>query len=287
MKISNRNFEFESYDFKMMLNFLTNENSIKKEYFVWHIARLYDWKYNLHNPMKFFPTNFNDNTHLWFDNNELIGFILSEDFNNSFYIFIKDDYNYLYPEMINWYKNLCNGRFTSLFTMVTENEREYINVLESMGFIRSNHMEKTRVFDTSLYKDFIFEIKDIRFQNMKENKNYDEQTKLRQNVWSGNLNIELDKQIRDYCRKSSIYNPEFDFVLVDNNGMHIAGCEAFIDTKNCTSEIERVCTHSDYFNKGYSQNILKACMKRLYENNIKTAFIAGWDEKTNHLYGKL
>ncbi len=287
MKIYKRNFSFESSDFRKMCDFLVKENSVKKEYFTWHIARLVDWKYNLHNFKKFFPANFNENTELWFsDADELIGFVLSEDFDNCFFIFLKEGYAHLYHEMIGWYRGLVSDKYDSLSTMVTENEHEYMAALENTGFSRGGHTEKTRACDTSVFKDFNFEIADVSFQSMKENKNYSEQDKLRLNAWPHKHDAELDRQIREYCRKSPVYNPEFDFVLVDSSGRHLAGCEAFIDSVNSTGEIERVCTHSDHYSKGYAQNILKACMRKLHENNIGTAFLSSWNDKTDHLYGK-
>ncbi|MDP4091348.1 MAG: GNAT family N-acetyltransferase, partial [Bacillota bacterium] len=63
--------------------------------------------------------------------------------------------------------------------------------------------------------------------------------------------------------------------------------EAFIDYDNNTAEIERVCTHSDFYNKGYAQKVLKACMRALYNHSIYTAYISGSYDKSIYLYGKL
>ena len=54
MKLYNRNFIFESNDFENMCKFVINDNSKRKEHFIWHIGRMVDWKYNLHNRNKFF-----------------------------------------------------------------------------------------------------------------------------------------------------------------------------------------------------------------------------------------
>lgn len=289
MQTYDRDFIYESDDFNRICRFIIEDNSKKKQYFIWHIDRIVDWKYNLVNTKKYFPVNFSNYAHLWFNYfHELIGFIISENFDNSFFIFVKDSYMHLYSELIGWYRSKWANCYDSLITQAVENQKRYIFVLEKEGFIKKEQMEITRIFDTSSFKDYIIPDKNFSFQSMEENKNYIEQANLRLNAWPhADVSKELDLQIREYCRKSPIYNAKFDFVLVNKEGKHIAGCEAFIDFENNTSEIERICTHSDHYNKGYSQMILKACMNKLYQNNIQIAYITGWDDKTIHLYGKL
>ncbi|MBN2533671.1 MAG: GNAT family N-acetyltransferase [Spirochaetales bacterium] len=287
-ELYNRDFIFESDDFDKMCKFIIRDNSIKKHFFVWHIGRIVDWKYNLVNMKKYFPKNFSDNCHLWFNQqNEITGFILSEYFDNSFFAFVKDSWENLYAEIIDWYKIRWQNHYNTLVTQAVENQDYYISILEEKGFKRTKQMEITRVFDTALFKDYVIPDKSVSFQSMAENKNYSEQANLRLNAWPRNHGKELDQMIREYCRKSSLYDAKYDFVLVNDKRIHISGCEVFIDQDNNTGEIERVCTHSDYYNKGYAQMILKACMNRLYNDSIQTAYITGGNEKTIHLYGKL
>jgi hypothetical protein len=73
-----------------------------------------------------------------------------------------------------------------------------------------------------------------------------EQASLRRESWPGSFDIVLDLQIREYTRSSPIYNPKFDFVLVNEEKKHVSGCEAFIDYQNNTAEIERVCTRPGF-----------------------------------------
>ena len=254
MKTYHRNYIYESNDFENLCKFIVQDNSLKKESFVWHIGRIVDWKYNLSNFKRHFPDNFNKAAHLWFDYfHNLIGFVISEEFDNEFTIFLKNQYSCIYPELLNWVKTEWGNKYDKLVTSALQTQTEYIKFLEDGGYKKSNNLEMTRVFITSLYKDFTIEDSSVSFQSMFENCDYEEQANLRTNAWP----------------------------------KHISGCEAFIDYENNTAEIERVCTHSDFYNRAYAQMILKACMKGLYENNIMTAFIGGTYDKTNHLYGKL
>lgn len=288
MKTYHRNFLFESNDFKELCNFIVQENAKKKDSFIWHIGRIVDWKYNLSDFRKHFPDNFNKAAHLWFDDAHcLIGFVISEDFNNEFTVFLKDEYTYLYPELLDWVRSEWGNKYDRLVTSTLETQTELIKVLEDAGYIKTDRLEMTRVFHTCQYKDYQIEDPSVSFQNMLENGDYEEQANLRTNAWPSPHSREIDLQIKEYIRRSPIYNAEFDFVLVNKDGRHVSGCEAFIDHVSKTAEIERVCTHSDFYNRGYAQMVLKACMRRLFENNIPTAFISGGYDKTIHLYGKL
>lgn len=288
MKTYHRNFIYESNDFENLCKFIIRDNSLRKEFFIWHIARIVDWKYNLSNFKKHFPDNFNNAAHLWFDYlHNLIGFVISEAFDNEFTILLKKEYSFLYPELLEWVGAEWGKKFDRLITSAAETQTEYIKILENEGYKKLNCVEMTRVFNTSLYGDYIIEDPSVSFQSLFENGDYAEQAVLRTDAWPKPYSNEINLQIKEYTRRSPIYNAEFDFVLVNNDGRHISGCEAFIDYENNTAEIERVCTLSDFYNRGYAQMILKACMRRLYENNILTAFISGGYDKTIHLYGKL
>ncbi len=56
MKTYHRNFIYESNDFDTLCKFIIKENSIRKDFFEWHIGRIIDWKYNLSNLKGTFQT---------------------------------------------------------------------------------------------------------------------------------------------------------------------------------------------------------------------------------------
>jgi hypothetical protein len=288
MKTYHRDFIYESNDFENLCKFIIQDNSLRKEYFVWHIGRIVDWKYNLSNFKRHFPDNYSKAAHLWFDYfHNLIGFVISEEFDNEFSILLKDQYSHLYPELLNWVKVEWGNKYDKLIASVLQTQTDYIKILEDAGYTKTDYLEMTRVFDTNNYKDYTFQDSSVSFQSLYENGDYEEQANLRTNAWPKTYSREINLQIKEYTRQSPIYNAKFDFVLVNNEGRHISGCEAFVDYENNTAEIERVCTHSDFYNRGYAQMVLKSCLRRLYENNIMTAFLGGSYDKTNYLYGKL
>lgn len=287
MKIYSRDYKVDSNDFEKMFEFLIDENLERGNDFIWHIARLVDWKYNLLNIRKQDLSNYEKYTRLWFNGNKLIGFVLSEDIDNSFQVFIKREFNYLFKEMTSWFLDRFSKTYSDINIVLNESRKEELKVLEAMGFTKDDEFEITYAIETKKYKDFEFCSDHLDFQSMKENKNYEGLSKLRDNVWPKELDKDKEAQLREYLRSSPIYRDEFNFVLVEKSGMVISGCEAFIDSKNCTSELERVCTLSDHWNKGYSRLTLMTTLNRLYNEGIKTGYITAWNDKTVHLYGSL
>jgi len=289
VKTRHRPFVYESSDFKHMCALLVRDNASKRESFIWHIARLVDWKYNLFNCKRRFPGNYSSAAHLWFNYyDELVGFVISEEFNEQFDIIVLDEYMHLYPEMLAWARTEWGPQHCQLITSVADVHEKRISVLEQAGYQRTGEVEMTRIFDTSRFRDVSLPAAPLRFESMAENKNYANQAVLRRSAWSNhNDDPQTDEAIRAYIRTSPIYDARFDFVLVDESDAHLSGCEAFIDYANNTAEIERVCTHADYYNKGYSKLVLRNCLRVLHENQIGTAYISGGYDKTIHLYGAL
>jgi GNAT superfamily N-acetyltransferase len=289
MKSHHRPFIYESSDFKLMCALVVRDNASKRDSFVWHVARLVDWKYNLYNFKRRFPGNYATAAHLWFNYyDELIGFVISEEFDDQFDIILLEEYNYLYPEMLLWVSSEWGQLYRQLSTSAVETHVARITALEQAGYKRTDDIEMVRILDTVQFRDHPYPTAPLSFQSMAENKNYDNQRLLRLSAWPHHTDDkQTDDAIRAFCRTSPIYDARFDFVLIDSSGAHLSGCEAFVDRANNTAEIERVCTHAEYHNKGYALMTLQSCLRVLHENQISTAYLTGWDDKTIHLYGKL
>jgi len=290
MRLTNRNFINESDDFKKMLQFIIEDNTKKKDYFSWSIGRIVDWKYGLWREKKFFPQFFRKNAHLWFDYfDNLVGFAISENGDNMFYIFTVEKYPFLYEEILNWVKVNWNDRDGLLYTEVVENQDSQRSVLEKNGFIAKGVCEVTRAFDCTKVLDKNIDLPSgYAYSNMKENYDVTGIKKMQLNAFRKQEIIkQVDILAAEYVRESPIYKPEFDMSIITEDGTHIAGCEAFIDYINNTAEIERVCTHSEYRQKGFAKKILTKCMQELSNHGIKKAYITGLSEIAISLYGKL
>ena len=290
MRLTNRDFIYESDDFKKMLQFIIEDNTKKKDYFSWSIGRIIDWKYGLWREKKFFPQFFRKNAHLWFDYfNNLVGFAISEDGDNMFYIFTVDQYPFLYEEILNWVKSNWKDRDGLLFTEVVENQNFAIKVLENNNFLAKGVCEVTRAFDCTKAIGKNIELPSgYAFSNMKENYDIIGKKRMQLNAFRKQESInQVDILAAEYAHESPIYKPEFDMSIITENGIHVAGCEAFIDYVNNTAEIERVCTHSEYRQKGFAKKILTKCMQELSKHGVKKAYITGMSDIAISLYGRL
>ena len=290
MRLTNRDFIYESDDFNKMLQFIIGVNTRIKDNFTWSAGRIVDWKFGLWREKKFFPNFFRRNAHLWFDYfNNLVGFVISEYGDSTFYIFAVDEYAFLYEEILNWVKDNWKDRDGLLCTEVSENQTFARNTLESNGFISRGVCEVTRAFQCSTAIEKNIDLPTgYTYSNMKENYDPIGLRKLQLNAFRKQNTVNpIDILASEYARESPIYKPEFDMSIINENGIHVAGCEAFIDYANNTAEIERVCTHSEYRRRGFGKKILTKCMQELSIHGIKKAYITGLSDIAISLYGKL
>lgn len=198
MKSHHRPFLYESPDFKRMCALVVCDNASKREAFVWHVARLVDWKYNLFNVKRRFPGNYASAAHLWFNYyDELVGFVISEEFDEQFEILLLEEYDYLYPEMLMWAGSEWGKQYPQLSTCAVETHTARIRALEQAGYQKTDDIEMVRIFDTARFCDHPYPTAPLRFQSMAANKNYDNQALLRRSAWSshkGDPQMEADRK---------------------------------------------------------------------------------------------
>jgi GNAT superfamily N-acetyltransferase len=249
-----------------------------------------DWKYGLWSPKKYFPNFFSQNAQLWFDYlGNLVGFAISEGGDNMFTLFTEERHTFLYAEMLEWVMCHWGDRESTLTTEVMETQLNERQFLESQQFSSQGVCEVTRTFDCKDALTFpVILPEGFSVSNMKEAYMPLEQLELKLNAFRNRNNItDLDVMTHEYVRTSPIYNPRFDFYILDETGKHVAGCEALIDVASGSAEIERVCTHSDFRNRGLAKAILTKCMQELSCHGIEYAYITGMKESTIRLYGTL
>lgn len=288
MKILHRAYDDECNDFKKLCQFIIADNRAKTDYFNWSLGRIVDWKYGLWNDSKKFPNFFRKNVQLWLDYfDDLVGFVISENGDSMFGIFVKDGYAHLYAEMLQWVLEHWNTRKGPLVTEVTEIQATEMKILEQCGFISKGVCEVTRAFDLRQESPQPVLPEGFTLSDMRAHDDPVGKATLQCNAWGNRPVTKLELLAREYVRESPIYKPEFDLSILNPQGEHVAGCEAFIDYANGVAEIERVCTHSAYRRKGLAQAVIYACFQRLRAHGIPRAYITGTYAATIDLYGKL
>lgn len=288
MRISHRAYHSEGDDFKKLCQFIIADNRVKKEYFNWSLGRIVDWKYGLWSDEKRFPTFFRKNAELWLNYfDELVGFAISENGDRMFSIFVKEGYAHLYADILRWVLEYWGARAGKLLTEVIEIQHAQMHTLEQFGFISKGVWEVTRMFDLRQQPVSPRLPEGFTIADMAANNDLMGKATLQVNAFRNACVTNIDLLAREYVHESPIYRPEFDLFVLNAQGEHVAGCEAFIDNANGVAEIERVCTRNDYRRRGLAQAVIHACFERLRAHGIATAYITGGNANTIDLYGKL
>lgn len=290
MKIYNRPYAEKLNDFEKMWQFLIDDYTAKQNHYIWSTGRLADWKYGLWTEEKYFPSFLSRNAQLWFNEfDQLVGFNISESGNNDFFVFAKQGYEVLYPEMIKWLKDNWGSRKGNLTTNVNVFHTSYISALENQGFVQSNLTCVTRQYDLSQKAEEPHALAaDLTIQDMYQFPDLQGKAVLYNNAWSGKETVSrLDYLKYEYNRESPAFLSKYDLSVVDKNGNHLSSCVAFVDYKNSCAEIEKVCTHNAYRKRGLAEAVIRECFKRLYREGIQYAYITGYSDEAKGLYAKL
>jgi ribosomal protein S18 acetylase RimI-like enzyme len=289
MKTTNRAYSDSKQDFNKLWDFLIEDYRNKAGRFVWSLGRLCDWKYGLWDKdKKTSPHFFENNAQLWVNVlDEVEGFVLSEEGDESFALFAKEGCTRLYDEMIDFVEVHWSRRGSFVSTEVHANQVSLQAALEKRGFGRKpsgiRRRYDLRNCDTAYDLDEAYRIVAIA-----ENEDYFGKRRLQKNGFRNTDEVtDYDMTAYAYNRESPVYNPKYDLSVVDHEGRHLSGCLAFVDDRNSYAEIERVCTHPDYRRKGLCVAVIRECFKRLQSENIKTAFVTGYSEGALGAYRKL
>jgi len=290
MNVSNRPFDSTRNDFEKMWRFLQQDYAQKQDRFIWLFSRLGDWKYGLWNEKKQIPSFFRNHAQLWFDRfDQLLGFVLSEDGGNIFFICTLHGYEYLYADILDWTMRHWGPRYGTLKTEVHEYQGDALAQLESRGFRSLGVVANTREYDLLAQEYNAVELAPaFRIVDMSEHPDYVSKALLYINAFENRSQLsEFDLLRFEYSRESPAYDAAFDVSVVTGEGMHVASCVGFNDPAYGVAEVEKVCTHNAYRRQGLAEAIIQECFQRLRQRGIKRAYITGYGEGANRLYERL
>ena len=232
MVVGNRPFDTARNDFEKMWRFLQRDYAQRQDHFIWLFSRLGDWKYGLWNEKKYFPSFFRNHAQLWVDGfDQLLGFVLSEDGGNIFFIFTLHGYEYLYTDILDWTIQHWHPRHATLKTEVHEYQGEVLAQLESRGFRSVGVVANTREYDLLAKRNEPVRLAPgFRIVDMRENADYRSKGLLYKNAFENQAQVsEFDLLRFEYSRESPAYDPCFDLSVVTLEGMHVASCVGFND----------------------------------------------------------
>lgn len=296
MKTTHRNYSEECGDFLRLTRFFTDHPANRRLYTTWCLGRLVDWKYALYENKRAFPNFCEANAHIWFDGfGALAGFAVSESGDAGFSILTLDGYRFLFEEMLEWVMQTWQGRVNDqshFSTEITEHQEWERKVLERFGF-RCEQTFFTRRFDLTgeLVPRFPLET-GFAIVDMKTQPDFRAQSLLRANAFqkkNGLTEEEMNERLTyfNHSLRGPVYHPDTDLCVVAPDGRFASGCEALINAHALEADIERVCTHSDFRQRGLARAVIQECLYRLKEIGIHNAYITGYSEAAIALYGSL
>jgi ribosomal protein S18 acetylase RimI-like enzyme len=290
MKTFNRPYDDGRGDFEKMWRLLRQDYADRGDNFVWTFARLGDWKYGLWNEMKQLPTFCQDHAQLWVNGfDDLLGFVISEDGHNIFFICTRLRYDYLYAAILDWTIERWGPRWPTLKTEVHEFQPDALAELERRGFRLASEVATTRAYDLAdKAREPVVLPPGYRIVNMVENTDERGKSLLYRNAYQGRNDMtESEFQRGLYAHNNPAHEAEFDLSVLSPEGMHVAACVGFNDPDQGMAEVEKVCTHSRYRRLGLGEAVIRACFHRLHARGIKRAYITGYSGEANGLYEKL
>lgn len=296
MKTTHRNYSEENGDFHCLVRFFTANPSTRRTHTTWCLGRLVDWKYALYENKRAYASFCEENAHLWFDAlGELAGFVVSESGDAGFHILTLGGYRFLYEEMLEWVLCTWQGRASAdscLSTEITEFQNWEMKILERHSF----HVEApffTRRFDLTkeLFARSPLE-PGFTIVDMHSHPDARAQGILRADAFQAKSELteeELNNRLKYYNHSCNgpIYHPQTDIYVMAEDGRFVAGCEALINAPALEADIERVCTHRDFRQRGFARAAIQECLYRLKDVGIHNAYLTGYSPQAIALYGSL
>ena len=280
MWLTKRNFREGADDVKLMcaLVIKLNAQSIAD----WSLGRIVDWRYGLWNEEKWQEGFFERNAVLWETYlDELVGFCLSENGDPEFHLLGDPRFPIITAFMIDELVKK-DGKIQTLCSQNEEAKKAY---LIKSGFCDAGPAETTFVYQAKDISLTSLKPEGYRIVGMDAYDDIEEHIRLKHHAFNEGKALQ-NGQIAAYAyvKKSPIYDPTMDLVVLNENGKPVAGCEGFIDYANGIMEIERVCTRKDYRGRGLSKAVIGECIKRGLGRGVRTVQITGWNDETCHLY---
>ncbi len=293
MKTSHRDYSEAAGDFNQLARFFIENNRYLRVGSTWSLGRLVDWKYGLYESKTAIPAFCDQNAHLWFDGyGYLVGFVISENGDTGCDIITLEGYRFLYRQMLQWALENWGGRGPEMHTEISAQQALEAEVLLQAGFIRDATFYQRR-YDLTQQVTANYRLEPgFTIVDMASHPDYRAQRILRNDAFRNRHDIDdeqLQRQMRFYNHghQGPLYHPDTDLCVMAPDGRFVAGCEALIDAHNLEADVERVCTHSEFRQRGFARAVIAACFERLRAMGLHSAYIAGYSPEAIALYGSI
>ena len=288
MKIYHKSYSGYKKEYFEMRNLLIESYRISRKPLNWLLGRLDNWRYaSFTDKIKENTSYYQENAHLWKnERNELIGFFISENGKSYFEIQIHPKYRFIEKEILEWIlKNWAKSK-TQIVTNIYAWNEDRIKLLAEYGFENKGLEAVDFCYDTNLYPKNLTIDGDYHFETFSENYNYENHIET-QRLAFGRTKDQLNREWFETKCLAPGYSSNWDFIVVDSKGNHLAFCVAWLDADNKIAEIDPVGTHPDYRKKGLAKAVITNCFIKLQKNGIHKAQIIGFSDIAKKLYRSL
>lgn len=293
MNTTHRDYSEAAGDFNRLARFFIEHNRYLRAGSTWSLGRLADWKYGLYENKTAVPAFCDQNAHLWFDGyGYLVGLAISEYGDAGCDIITLEGYRFLYGQLLRWALEHWGERGPGMHTEITEQQTLEAEVLRQAGFALDDS-GFTRRYDLTQESTISYPLEPgFTIVDMATYPDYRAQRILRNDAFRNRRDLseaELQRQLRfyNYGHQGPLYHPDTDLCVMAPDGRFVAGCEALIDAHNLEADVERVCTHSEFRQRGFARAVIAACFARLRAMGLRSAYIAGYSPEAIALYGSM
>lgn len=273
-----------------LVSFLSKEQGINDKQ-LWEAGRTNFWSEGLHGLKEKTDPFFEENVHLWFDDDKLVAMAISEYGKEDMFFEAAVGYEHLSTEILNWITNVWNDEGKEISLYCYDDDIDKIQALKKHGFVLHGPRENKRSYRIQEI-DCEYEAPEgYTIGAFYENPDYESRAALGINVF-GNPgdSVEESKGRLISLHKSKDYIRELDMGALSSDGVYAAYC---IGWRYPGSEnrgyIEPVGTHSDHRRKGLATCVIKECFQRMRDMGIDEVIIgSGVEPKvSNFLYDSL
>lgn len=214
------------------------------------------------------------NTSLWFDDEQLIGFALVDEYNNILFDCLPDQLDSLGNEIIEWGLSRLNKEARTLDTTCRESDTARVTFLEKHGFVRTSTetISMRRDLDQPIPNPILsagFIIRSVKGEEEAE-----ALAELHRLVFGTDY---VTTEVRLTWMRVPEYDPSLDLVALAPDGTFAAYCMCSISkeqnqiTGNLEGQTDPVATHPRYQKLGLAKALLLTGLSLLKERGMKTA----------------
>ncbi len=273
-------------EFQELRDFLIELYATDRTIRTWLFSRLEFWRACAASRRE--PGFCRANARIWRDDmGRIAGVFLSDKGDSGFHVLLRPGLEAVGELILRWATTIWGENKTELKTQLYPNEATMRFLLEKQGFQSGGVAGFTREYDLLAMRPEPILANGYQVGDILE---YPDRLSKAEAVCRA-FHPEDDKVITesDYFWRANLpcYQPELDLSVVSPEGKHLSSCLGLVDWKLKIAEIETVATHPAHQRQGLGRAVVTECFRRLKRHGIEKAYITGYREAANGLYGAL